>query len=159
MSRFMRNGVMARLGAIMAVGLGISMWQEGGSAFESVREQLGLGGEAKPILVIFVADARAVARVRAAVSEDRVVAEGPGAFALREGRILADGHDAAGEMVSAAGWIDRELKLLRIRKKATPSQKSAAGPGQGGLRDGELAELLSKDTLTYAEATRLLDHI
>jgi hypothetical protein len=48
---------------------------------ESVREQLGLGGEVEPIRVIFVADA------------------------------------------------------------------------------GELAELLSKDTLTYAEATRLLDHI
>ena len=159
MSHFMRNVFMASMGAIIAVGLGISMWQEGGGVLDSVREQLGLGGEVEPILVIFVADAGAVASVRAAVSDDRVVVEGPRAFALREGRILAAGHDAAGEIVSAGGWIDRELKLLRIRQKATPSQRSASGSGQGGLAAGELAELLGKDTLTYAEATRLLDHI
>ncbi len=159
MSRFMRNGFMASMGAIIAVGIGISLWQDAGGALTSVRRELGLAASGEPVLVIFVADAKAVASVRAAVADERVVAESPNAFALSEGRIIAEGGDAASEILSLAGWVDRDLKLMRVRKRASPSPLGAGGSGQQGSASGELAELLSKDKLTYAEASQLLDHI
>ena len=162
MSRFMRNGFLASMGAIIAVGLGVSMWQDGGSALSRARAGLGLGGPgSEPVLVIFASSPQAVAQVRAAVADERIVAESPRAFAVRKGRIIADGHESAGDIVSAAGWVDRELKLLGVgMKKSLPPTAARDGQAaEGGIAPEKLAELLSKDSLSYAEATLLLDHI
>ena len=201
MSRFMRNGFIASMGAIIALGLlasflpggadegsdptrrpqapgahsqrsadrsqkdaagsqSLSFWQGAGALVSSIQNQLGLGEAAEPILVVFVESPREVARVRAAVADERIAAESPNGFALREGRIIAAGSDAAGELVSAAGWIDRKLELMRARKQSPSRRTAATGEqGIGGLAPERLAELLSKDTLSYAEASELLDHI
>ena len=143
----------------VAVGLGISFGYDASGALNSIQRELGLGEYGEPVLVIFVPNAKAVAGVRAAVADERIVAENELAFALREGRIIAAGNDAASEMVSLAGWIGRDLKLMRVRKKARPSQTAAAGTYEGGLPEGKLVELLNKPTLTYIEASLLLDHI
>ena len=68
-------------------------------------------GARDPLLVVVVDDPSAVAAVRAAVSDERVVVERPGAFALREGRVVAAGHAAASEVITAAGWANREIQL------------------------------------------------
>jgi hypothetical protein len=161
MSRFMRNGFMASMGAITAVGLGICIWQDAGGVLSTARAELGLGGAGgESVLVIFVSSAGAVADVRAVVADERIVAESPQAFAVREGRIIADGRESAGDIVSAAGWVERDLKLMRVRTKATRAQAASTGKaGEGGLAPEKLAELLSRDTWTHAEATLLLDHI
>jgi hypothetical protein len=52
-----------------------------------------------------------VAAVRSAVREERIVVERPGAFALTEGRVVAAGHAAASEVITAAGWAQREIQL------------------------------------------------
>ena len=49
-------------------------------------------GARGPLLVVVVDDPSAVAAVRAAVREERIVVERPGAFALVEGRVVAAGH-------------------------------------------------------------------
>ena len=60
----------------------------------------------------------------------------------------------------AAGWIDRKLKLMRARKQAPQQRTVAMADGaSAGLAPERLAELLSRDTLSYAEASELLDHI
>jgi hypothetical protein len=195
MSRFMRNGFIASMGAIIALGLMTSflpgggaeevadrngrspvaatqgepstasaerpsLWQSAGQVVSSIQQQLGLGETAEPVLVVFVESPREVALVRAAVLDARVTAESARGFALREGRIIAAGSDAAGELVMAAGWMDRKLTLMRARKRAPQQRTAARGDGaSGGLAPERLAELLSKDTLSYGEASELLDHI
>ena len=190
----MRNGFIASMGSIIALGLlasflpggadeptdptgrparpgafaqnptsrsqDLSFSQAAGALVSSIQSQLGLGEVAEPILVVFVESPREVARVRAAVADERIAAESPNGFALREGRIVAAGSGAAGELVTAAGWIDRKLELMRARRQSPSRTTAATGEeGAGGLAPERLAELLSKDTLSYAEASELLDHI
>lgn len=195
MSRLMRNGFIASMGAIIALGLmasflpggageGLahrsgrspisgtrgdssaatseqrSLWQNAGQVVSSIQQQLGLAEASEPVLVVFVEGPREVALVRAAVLDARIAAESANGFALREGRIVAAGSDTAGELVMAAGWIDRKLTLMRARKQAPQARTTAARDGStGGMEPERLAELLSKDTLSYAEASELLDHI
>lgn len=160
-SRFARNGFMASMGAIIAVGLGLSFLHGGGSggAVGAIKRELGLGASGQPVLVIFVDSARAVAVVRAAVEDERIVAETPQGFALREGRIIAANRDAAGEVVSAAGWVDRELQLMRVRKNKDLLQPPSAKKGRGSLVDEDLARLAGQETLTRSEAYYVLEHI
>jgi hypothetical protein len=204
MSRFMRNGFIASMGSIIALGLMASFlpggsgpesveserlsllererpliareaaassaappsnerrsfWQGAGQVVSSIQQQLGLGEAAEPVLVVFVEGPREVALVRAAVSDERVTAENANGFALREGRIVAAGTDAAGEIVTSAGWIDRKLTLMRARKQSPKQRTAVRGQWEAsGLAPERLAELLSKDQLSYAEASELLDHI
>lgn len=95
---------MASMGAIIVVGLGLSFLHDGGmgGAVTSIQRELGLDVEGEAVLVIFVDDAAAVAVVRAAVADERIVAESPLGFALREGRIIAAGLDAAEDVAALA---------------------------------------------------------
>jgi hypothetical protein len=162
MGRFARNGFLASMGAIIAGGVFILFLQSDGpsplqsiqNGFATVKKELGLTAE--PILVFFVSTPKAVAAVRSIIADDRVLAESPRAFALKEGRIIADSRDSAGDIVSAAGWVNRELKLMSISRKEPVKEPSAE---DGGLPPGKLAELMQKDTLSYGEAMMLLDHI
>ena len=155
MTRFM----LASLGATIAIGLGIFMFQGADDApLATLAGKLGLGS-GEPVIVIIVANPRAVASVRAAVPDDRVVADSPNGFALREGRIIAAEHDSASDLVSAAGWLERKLMLMQVRKKSRSSKTKKGDGDDGGLDPDLLAELLNKETLSYVEATLLLDHI
>ena len=56
----MRNGFLASMAAIVAVGLGISFGYDASGALNSIQRELGLGEYGEPVLVIFVADAEAI---------------------------------------------------------------------------------------------------
>jgi hypothetical protein len=86
-------------------------------------------GARGPLLVVVVDDPSAVAAVRAAVSDERVVVERPGAFALTEGRVVAAGHAAASEVITAAGWAKREIQLgLSVPPPGEGRVSAAADP-------------------------------
>jgi hypothetical protein len=112
-----------------------------------------------PVLVFQVATAEAVASVRAVVAPERVVVETPGGFALREGRIVAAGHDVIATLLTETGWSDRPLEIHRAEPRL-PDYRShgpfAAGAGKTRSPADALAH---KSHLTPAEAMAVLESL
>ncbi len=129
------------------------------------------GPGSEPVLVVLVGTRNNLKNVRAAISDERVIAETADAFALVEERIVAASAEAATAPLNLAGWVDREIELVAVpmdggRKWA--SNRSRAGKGgssgaSGATDDPEkaarIAELMSKPTLTSGEAMTLLRHM
>jgi hypothetical protein len=125
--------------------------------------------EPEPILVILVGGTRGVERVRSVISDERVIAESPGAFAIVEERIIAADADAASGPINQAGWVDREIELVAIRMdgdRQWEQNRNAhrRGPGQAQspedeMKAAKIAELVQKPTLNAAEAMVLLQHM
>ena len=110
------------------------------------------GGESESVMVVIVRDEATLDAVRAVVSRDRIVAEEPSGFALREGRIVASSHDAVGGLITRAGWTQGRLEIVTPGSLSAP--RAATGRSSG---DGELNALFSKRTLSPAEARRALE--
>ena len=103
-----------------------------------------------PVLVFFVRSPESVARVRDVVADERIVAELPIGFAVREGRIVTTGADAAGHVLTAAGWSDRPLEIFEPAPQLPQWQSRK--------RDGpDLGALASKSHLTQAEAMAVMN--
>jgi hypothetical protein len=95
-------------------------------------------GARGPLLVVVLDDPSAVAAVRAAVREERIVVERPGGFALVEGRVVAAGHAAASEVITAAGWAQREIQL----GLSVPPPKEGRASAAAGLTGDRIAWIL-----------------
>lgn len=113
-----------------------------------------------PVLVVQVATPEAVASVRAVVAPERVVAETPGGFALREGRIVAAGHDETAALLTETGWSDRPLEIHRAepRRPDDRARGPFAAAGPRGRRSPADA-LAHKSHLTRAEAMAVLESL
>jgi hypothetical protein len=103
--------------------------------------------KSEPVLVVVVGDLRQLAQVRAAIDDERIVAESDDAFALRERRVISESFAGVGPMLTAAGWGDDSLEIVAIRLHA---------PRTGPDRASELAELMNQPTLNLMEARRAL---
>jgi hypothetical protein len=108
--------------------------------------------EGRPVLVIVVGDPGAVARLRAAVAPERVVATADDGFALQEGRVVAASLEAAGPILMAAGLGRRPVEVWSASSMRGPDPLRPT-PKRTGLPQG----LASKPTLTLGEALMLLD--
>ncbi len=95
-------------------------------------------GVRAPLLVVVLDDPSALAAVRAAVREERIVVERPGGFALAEGRVIAAGHAAASKLITAAGWAQREIQL----GLSVPAQKERRASAAAGLTRDRIAWIL-----------------
>ena len=108
-----------------------------------------------------------VKSVRAAVDDDRVVAETEGAFALRSRRIVAANAEAASGPINTMGWIDKEIELVAVPmgrghkwEKNRHKDKDAEGKDGGDPEHAErIATLMGKPTLTSGEAMAVLSHM
>ncbi len=119
------------------------------SVAEAVRE---LRSGQKPVLVIDVREPWRASAVRAAIEDERVVAETIHGFALRERRLVVSSLEEAGTILASAGWEDAGLQILRFEPlRAKPQEPEAEK--QDTQR---LAELMQKPTLTYFEAQQAL---
>jgi hypothetical protein len=104
------------------------------------------------VLVVDVREPRRAAAVRAAICDERVVAESEHGFSLRERRIVVSSLDEAGAILGAAGWGDADLEILRF----DPMRDMKKAPVATNSDAGRLAELIRKPTLTYFEAQQAL---
>ncbi|MBW2444813.1 MAG: hypothetical protein JRG83_02685 [Deltaproteobacteria bacterium] len=110
-----------------------------------------------PVLVFHVGNPEAVARVRAAVSPERIVAETPSGFALREGRVVSAGHDATATLLTEAGWTDRPLAIHRAEPRL-PDYRG--GIARAGARGGKASNALAhKSHLTQREAMAVIESL
>jgi hypothetical protein len=103
--------------------------------------------KSKPVLVVVVGDLQQLAQVRAAIDDERIVAESDDAFALKERRVISESFAGVGPILTAAGWGDDSLEIVAIRLQE---------PQTGSDRTSELAELMKKPTLNLMEARRAL---
>jgi hypothetical protein len=103
--------------------------------------------ESKPVLVVLVGDPRQLAQVRAAIDDERVVAESDDAFALKERRVISESLAGVGPMLMAAGWDDDPLEIVATRLHL---------PERDSDQASRLAELMNKPTLNLMEARRAL---
>lgn len=119
------------------------------------------------VLVLIVGSKSGVQRVRAAISDDRVVAETEGAFALRSRRIVAESPEAASDSINQLGWIDKEIELIAVpmarglawEKNRHKDRNAQDGDPVDAAQAKRIAELMSKPTLTAGETMAVLAHM
>lgn len=113
----------------------------------------GPGLPSQPVMVVVVKSAADVDKVREAIDDERIVASTGEGFAVREGRIVVAGVEAAGPLLSQAGWTEAKLEIVKVGARG-------AGPSDGGAapRPG-LEGLYGKSTLTLDEALRALQSL
>ena len=103
--------------------------------------------KSKPVLVFVVGDLQQLAQVRAAIDDERIVAESDDAFALKERRVISESFAGVGPILTAAGWGDDSLEIVAIRLHASQT---------GSDRTSGLSDLMNKPTLNLMEARRAL---
>ena len=80
-------------------------------------------------------------------------------FALREGRIVATGHDATAELLMATGWSDRPLEIHRAEPRLPDYRtRGSSNPGQGRTPRGPNA-LAHKSHLSQQEAMAVINSL
>ncbi len=114
-----------------------------------------LGSETR-VAILVVHDKNLLREVRAAIHDDRVVAEGGAAFALEEGRIVALESSDAGLLIGALGWAERSVELIDTRTLGGRDPRRAGRSRAAGPQN-DLARLAKKPTLSLGEAMRLLN--
>jgi hypothetical protein len=105
-----------------------------------------------PVLVIVVERPADLAAVREVIAPERIVANSLDGFVVREGRVVVGSIEAAGPLLSLAGWVEAELEVVHVDARQSPSGASAQARAPG---DG-LSALYGKATLTLPEAIRAL---
>ncbi len=126
---------------------------------ELTMPELRLTSGGTPVLVFQLANPAAVADVRAVVASERVVAETPAGFALKEGRIVASGHEATAALLTATGWSDRPLEIHQAEPRL-PDYRSYGRFGTGtSARRGGARDLAQKSHLSQQEAWAVMNEL
>ncbi len=137
--------------ALGAPALG-NLMQRGREALEHPQTQ------AQPSVMVVVVGTRGrVASVRAAVSDDRIMAASEDGFALQGRRLIAVSLEDVGNLLMRAGWDDAPLEILTAARHGRRGQRSrdpdrAAAEAEAAI----LADLMNKPSLNALEAQRLL---
>jgi hypothetical protein len=106
---------------------------------------------AESVMVIVVGEFGRIDRLRRHIPRDQIVADHADAIALAGGRIFATRIEAASAPLSELGWANRSLEIV------DPATRRAAIPTGDAAPSAASENLATKDTLTMAEALRLLD--
>ncbi len=144
----MRTGAFQAGALFAALIMGTFVALEG----ETFVREMGLV-EGEPVLVFVIPLAENAERVRAAVSPDRVLWEGEAGFALVGERVVTPSLDRAGEVIKAAGWVDRPIRIVTLEADPDePGENPEVGrPASREARLARLRELVRKPTLSRGE--------
>lgn len=126
-------------------------------AFEgkNLGKQFGVVEE-EPVLVFVIPDVQNARTVRAAIAPDRIALQTEQGLALIGGRIVALNLDDAGDVIEAAGWVERPIQIVRLEDPSTDDAVGEEGgdglaPADRAARQARLRSLVSKKTLTRGE--------
>lgn len=149
----MRSGAFKAGILIAALVLGTYVIFEG----DRVGKELGLVEE-EPVLVFVVPLPENARRIRAAVSQQRVVWEGDAGFALVGERVVTSSFETVGEVIKGAGWIDRPIRIVSLEADpAEEASESEAGhPASREERLARLRQLVHQSTLSAGEQRFIL---
>jgi hypothetical protein len=106
-----------------------------------------------PVLVFTIPDSASLARVRAAVGDERIVFENDDGFALKGGRIYVNDPRQAGEFIKSGGWVEKPIKIVSLGMDA--GVVGDPTPAEARLSRDErmtrLRQLVHKPSLTRGE--------
>lgn len=126
---------------------------------ERVGQSLGLLAEDEPVLVFTIPSEASLLRVRAAVAPSRVLHEDEDGLALEGGRVYVSALEEAGDLIEAAGWVERPIQIVGLGM-AVDEDGAEGSSGRAGLSDEErlarLRRLVHKPTLTRGEQVFVL---
>jgi hypothetical protein len=143
----MRSGAFQAGALFAALILATFVALEGGN----IGKQMGLI-EGDPVLVFVVPLPENADRIRAAASKERVVWEGEAGFALVGERVITSSLETAGEVIQAAGWLDRPIRIVTLQADAEEdSELDSGSPASREARLQRLRELLNQATLSRGE--------
>ncbi len=143
----MRSGAFQAGALLAALIMGTFAALEG----ENLAEEMGLL-EGDPVLVFVVPLAENARRIRAAVSEERVVWEGEAGFALAGERVITSSFETAGEVIKGAGWVDRPIRIVTLEQDLEAAAESDDGRSASSeARLKRLRELVRQPTLSRGE--------
>lgn len=124
---------------------------------DRVGKELGLVEE-EPVLVFVVPLPENARRIRAAVSQQRVVWEGDAGFALVGERVVTSSFETVGEVIKGAGWIDRPIRIVSLEADPVEeaSESEAGHPASREERLARLRQLVHQSTLSAGEQRFIL---
>jgi hypothetical protein len=130
---------------------------------EDVGSSIGLLEEQEaPVLVFTIPEPTRLARVRDAISDDRILWEGEEGFALVNARVYVHDLRQAGELIKTGEWVDRPVQIVSLGMDSDESAGSDPGGGERGSglspeqRLAKIRQLVNKPTLTRAEQVFVL---
>lgn len=122
---------------------------------ENVGQTLGLIEQDEPVLVFSIPHPDQFAKVRAAVSPDRILWEDEDGMALAGQRIYVTDVTHAGAIIKQAGWIDQPIQIVGLgsvdEDDDAESEDGSATPMDREARVKRLRGLVNKPTLTRGE--------
>ncbi len=117
-------------------------------------ERSGLA-EQDPVLVFVIPGLENARRLRASITPERIVWQGNQGLALAGGRILALNLDDAGDVIEAAGWVDRPIQIVQLDDPKREEGTEGEAGSEGGLSREErltrLRGLVNQPTLSRGE--------
>lgn len=119
---------------------------------ENIAKDMGIV-EGDSVLVFVIPLPDNASQIRSAVSSDRVVWEGEAGFALVGERVVTPSLDQAGDVIKAAGWIDRPIQVVTLEADMDEDQSEPdpSDPASREARLERLRELVHKPMLTRVE--------
>jgi hypothetical protein len=134
---------------------GLLLTLEGPKYIPAMAELMpGAASSQNKVLVFLVGDSAGVDRVRSAVDPSRIVWSSPDAVALKEGRVVAAGQEAVGDLLKGVGWIDREIEIFTVAQRDLLPPRRGSGEANQDVdpeRLARLGEIMKKPTLSYGE--------
>jgi hypothetical protein len=146
----MRNSFF-QLGAVFAILVTLSFVALEG---ERVGQSIGLIEDRDPVLVFTIPHPENFAKVRAAVSPDRILWEDENGVALVGERIYVTDVAHAGGLISKAQWVDKPIQIVGLGMEEDDAEVSDGAPPIGASpeeRMEHLRSLVKKPTLTRGE--------
>jgi hypothetical protein len=144
--RYLSGGL---VGLCLGLMLGWLLWSE---HEPEIPKWTGTPKGADAVLVIVVETQQNLEVVRRSVSPSRVVASSRGGLAITPQRVVVTSLEHAGELLTTAGWPDRPLEIVDIRRQSRKDDPV-------DQRLARIASLLNEPTLTRGEARLILDSL
>jgi len=126
---------------------------------KTLGQSMGLiEGEEEPVLVFTIPRSEDLARVRAAIADERVLFEGDAGFVRVGGRVFVRDTQRAGDLIKIAGWLDKPIRIISL---GVGSGREGEGTSSevGRRREERLArlrKLVNKPWLTRGEQVFVL---
>ena len=119
---------------------------------KDLAQEFGLVEEDEPVLVFTIPRPNHLAKVRAAISPDRILVEDELGFTLKGGRVYVSDVGQAGALIKSSGWIDQPIQIVGLGMDDGGEDDSGVKPSMTpGERLARMHELVKQPTLSRGE--------